>query len=152
MVRGALGPNLATKYETVVDAPKGPKHTSLYAEATYAIVDRLVLGAALERVLDQDDYNVLVQLEVPAFEILRLYASYQKIGFASLSDALPHWSSRSFEPNVVLTAQARLMLLPFLFLNGGLRQMYQWDSTYEQGSYRPGVDYIVTLEAGWEFN
>jgi len=145
--------NLPTKYEAVVNAPSGGRHTSVYGEATYAIVNRLVLGAGLERVTDLGTYNLLVHLEVPAIEILRLYLSYQKLGFGSMGDALPKWQGKAWEalePSVVLTAQARLMILPFLFLNGIARQMYEWNQGV--GVYESRLDYLATLEVGWEFN
>ncbi len=142
---------LFTKYAAVTGADPSPQRTSLYGEATYALVDNLVFGAALEHTGgDVPFYNVLLHLEVPAFEVLRLYASYEKLGVAELKDTFglaPN--GRSFEANAILFAQARLMILPFLFVSSALRQSYRFD---EIVGYLPELDFLAKVEIGWEFN
>ncbi|MBI3180310.1 MAG: hypothetical protein HYZ27_11655 [Deltaproteobacteria bacterium] len=142
---------LFTKYAAVTGADPDPQRTSIYGEATYALVDNLVFGAALERTQgDVPFYNVLLHLEVPAFEILRVYASYEKLGVAELGDTFKLAANgRSFEANAILFAQARLMLLPFLFVSGALRQSYHFD---EFVGYLPELDFLAKVEVGWEFD
>ncbi|MEK7704881.1 MAG: hypothetical protein AAB426_07975 [Myxococcota bacterium] len=142
-----------TKYEAIVARPRTRSLTSVYGEASYALVDEVVLGVGLERVADLGTYNLLVHLEVPAFELLRLYASYQKLGFARLGDAfkVPQGGPFRFEPDVLLYAQARMMVLPILFINARVIQSYQWDPTLHGGSYAPSLDFLGEVQLGWEF-
>ena len=123
--------------------------------AAYSLVDKLVLGVGLETVLDATrTYNLLVDVEVPAFEYLRLYASYQKIGYSDLSKSFARGqgSGFTFAPDVILLSQARVMILPILFVSAGLRQTYQWDALYKGGTYRAKLDYLLQAELGWEFS
>ncbi len=152
-----------TKYQAVVENPATGGHASVYAEASYALVDKIVLGAGLERVMDQDTYNLLLHLEIPAFEFLRLYASYQKLGFDDLGqsfalDKQKGQATPSFQGDAVLFSQARLMVLPILFISANVRQIYQWDTDFKTpdgdsvGAYRPKIDFLVEAELGWEFD
>ncbi len=160
VVRGKPTGLEPTKYEAVVDNKDGDSHASVYAEATYALVKQLVVGIGLERLLDEQSNNLLVDIEVPAFEFLRFYASYQKLGYRQLSKsfATVHGKSFSFESNTVLFSQARLMVLPILFVSGGLKQTYQWNADFRApdgtviGAYRPKLDFLFEVELGWELD
>ncbi len=154
MIRGEPTGTEKTQYEEVVLAAKGDKHTSVYGEATFALVNKLVAGVGVERIFDATpSHNILVHVEMPALEFLRLYASYQKLGFENLGDAFAFSADgKTLQADSVLNAQARIMILPILFVNVVAQQSFMWDELLNGGSYRPQLDFLVEAELGWEFD
>jgi hypothetical protein len=168
LIRGKPTGLEPTKYQAVAESDDTSGKASLYGEATYALVDNVVLGLGLERIVQAspepdgppNTYNLLVHVEVPAFELLRLYGSYQKIGFTELGDSFASAEGKSFafQPDTVLFAQARLMILPIMFLSAGARTTFEWDPKFRDadgnavGAYSPKLDYLIELEVGYEFD
>jgi hypothetical protein len=145
--------DLATKASFLDQAKSGEKLTSWYAEATYAWVDRLVIGGAIEQELDSGLFNALFQVEVPAIEYLRLYLSYQWFGLESFGDVMSTVQdtlSLDFNANSVFTAQARWMVLSFFFLRGGLEQRFRINP--DTASYENELNFMLGADVGWEFN
>lgn len=145
--------NEPTKFQAITSRRGAPKRSSVYGEASYSWVDRLIVGVGLERLfLQQALYNFLVHVEIPAFEFLRLYASYQKFGYRKLGDSFAlAENGKSLAPDAILASQLRLMLFPILFVNAGLQQSFQWDSARNAGSYKPKLDFLFSIQLGYEF-
>ncbi|MDP7039454.1 MAG: hypothetical protein QGI45_09865 [Myxococcota bacterium] len=152
--RGSQSGGQKTKYETVVEAENTGRHFSLYSEAFYALVDRLVVGGGIESLLDEGLYNLMLHLEVPASSVIQLYFTYYKNFYSDLakSFARAEGESFSFESDTVLYANMRVMVLPILFMNAGLKQTYQWDENYgASGGYNPTMDFVINAQLGLEF-
>ncbi len=141
-----------SKLEHVVLAPPSPWHMSVYADLTYALVDYVVVEAALARVLEADGtYDLMLGVEVPFWEHLRFAASYEKFGFTQLGRAFATATrTAAFESGVVLSAKLRWMVLPVLFLTFAARQTDRFNPLYFGGAYTPHLDWLVQLEVGYE--
>ena len=152
--RGSQSGGQQTKYQTIVEAENTGRHFSVYSEAFYALVDRLVVGGGIESLLDEGLYNLMMHLEVPASSVVQLYFTYYKNFFSDLakSFARAEGESFSFESDTVLYANMRVMVLPILFMNAGLKQTYQWDENYgASGGYNPTMDFVINAQLGLEF-
>ena len=152
--RGSQSGGQQTKYQAIAEAENNKRHFSLYGEAFYSLVDRLVVGGGIESLIDEGLYNLMLHMEVPASSIVQLYFTYYKNFFADLGKAFAQaeGESFSFESDTVLYTNMRIMVLPILFVNAGLKQTYQWDENYgASGGYNPTMDFVINAQLGLEF-
>lgn len=113
-------------------------------EASYAAVGGLGLSAAYQGSMGGRDSQVLLHAELPKGEHLRLLATYVR---NNPFDGAPLFTLEN--PNALLIAKAKVRVLPFMFINGEVSQVYRLQSASSEGArettaYPSGSD----LEAG----
>jgi len=121
-----------------------------FAEAAYSILGIFSLGAALEgqSLADSTFYNLLVHLDIPASDIVRLKGTYQKRHFEDFGQAF-----KFNEDNEWLSAVVRVKLLEILYLNGQVGHLWSLNrSVWERGSKEGDLDSGYGLyKAGWDW-
>lgn len=147
MVRGEPSSYAPTKLQYLQSLPKGVGH-NLYSEITFSVVDWLALSIAYEVGSGKIQQNLLLHAEFTATKWLKLFATYHKRNFQKSSELF------KFEQNDLLFAQARLTVLPILFLNGRASKTFLWDPSVDKGlgGLRNVWDYRVDVEIGWQWN
>lgn len=124
-------------------------------EATYSVVKGLGLSAAVQGALDGRDSQLVLHAEVPSGEHLRLLATYVR-------NDLTDWTNAFTlnDTNALLIGKAKVRILPFLFVNGEVTQMYRLrplDGTTEDltegtnAAFRNVLRWVIESEVGFEF-
>ncbi len=149
--------NIRTKYDVITNRLDDGQF-GYFVEAAYSILGYLSLGAALEGQSPDSSYNLLVHLDAPVLDILRLKATYQKRHFEDFGQAFTF-----LEDNEWLSAMVRLQVLKILFLNAEAGHLWRLNrNEYTAGSkkgqagpdhglYEAGWDFRFWLDAAWEW-
>lgn len=141
--------NEGTKYEEIALSKNKSTQHNMYTELNYTWLHKVVTGVGIERNFSNGTNNLLIQLEWPAFKVLRLYAVYQKLGYLGISKSFERSADkRGMAPDSILYTQVRFQLMKALYLNTMVRQQYQLDT---KGRYQPKFDYLMELQVGGEF-
>jgi hypothetical protein len=138
---------IRTKYDVVTSRPDDRQY-GYFVEGTYSILGKFSIGGALEGQQPNDSYHLLLHADVPALDMLRIRATYQKRHFSEFGRAFDFT-----EDNEWLSAMARVQLLPILFINaqvGHLWRLNRREYTGESSKGQPGPDYGL-YQAGWDF-
>lgn len=124
-------------------------------EATYSVVKGMGLSAAVQGSLDGRDSQLVLHAEVPSGDHLRLLATYVR-------NDLTDWTNAFTlnDTNALLIGKAKVRILPFLFVNGEVTQMYRLrpiDGTTEDltegtnAAFRNVLRWVIESEVGFEF-
>lgn len=134
--------NYTTKLQ-YIRSRTGPRRYGVYAEATYAIPEWLVLAAVFETESQGIDQHLMLHAEIP-WSWLQIFVTYHQRNL-----------DRPFtlDQNDLIYAGGRLMLLPILFLNGRVQKTFAWDdSAFDNlGAYTDDLNFQVDVEFGWQF-
>jgi len=153
-----FGPNdnpaqSATKlFDMMSRDPNGPKRVGFYGELQYAYSDLFAITAAYEDSSAKNGQNLILHLEVPAFEYVRFFGTIYRSGIASFGDVTKSVSSQLKADNTVYFAGARVKLLPILFVNLRAYRSWQMDQANTNNSYRNVTGFQADLEVGYEFS
>jgi hypothetical protein len=125
----------------------GGRASNAYFELTLSLIDKIAISVAYEGGGDPLLQNFLLHAEFTWFTWLRFFATYHKRNFSSVSELF------SFSQNDLLYAQARLAILPILFVNGRVMKSFVWDPSVDLGlgGMRNVLDYRIDLELGWQW-
>lgn len=125
-------------------------------EGTYSVVGGMGMSAAYQGSMDGRDDQMLLHVEVPTGDHLRLLATYVR---NSPRDGQPLFTLEN--PNVLLIGKAKLRVLPFMFVNGEVSQMYRLrasdgssDSNLTAGrpaQFENVLRWVLETEVGFEF-
>jgi hypothetical protein len=147
--------DVQTKYDAITSHDDAMAY-GYFAEAAYSILGIFSLGAALEgqTVTDRDYYNLLVHLDIPASEFVRLKGTYQKRHFEDFGQAF-----KFSEDNEWLSAVVRVKLLEILYLNGQVGHLWSLNRESfdrgnlgpEYGLYKAGWDWRIWADVALEF-
>jgi hypothetical protein len=138
---------IRTKYDAITSRPDDMQF-GYFIEAAYSILGYVSIGAALEGQSPESSYGLLVHLDAPVLDYVRLKATYQKRHMQDFGGAF------SFsEDNEWLSAMARIQVLPVLFINaeaGHLWRLNRDEFTAGSKKGQPGPDFGL-YQAGWDF-
>lgn len=125
-------------------------------EGTYSVVGGMGVSAAYQGSMDGRDDQMLMHVEVPTGEHLRLLATYVR---NNPRDGQPLFTLEN--PNVLLIGKAKIRVLPFMFINGEVSQMYRLratdgssESTLTAGrpaQFENVLRWVLETEVGFEF-
>ncbi len=154
-VQGQSSTDLASKLDYLRTLSGGSRF-GYYLECMYSIIGVGSLGAALEGgSTTAGDKNLLLHAQVPLL-IVDLYITYHKRNFEAFNSLF------KFEDNELLFVQSRIQILPFMYINAGLKRTFEFEEFVLNKSYsiahRSGMggftnvwDLQADLELGWEF-
>ncbi|RMG21350.1 MAG: hypothetical protein D6729_00940 [Deltaproteobacteria bacterium] len=139
--RQDAGGTWRTKYQAITAGDPALRHLGVYAEFTWAPQDRFGVSAAVELSTAAQANNLYLHFEVPTFRYLQFFFTVHKRGvtLANLG---------SLE-GTLLVAAGRLQVLPILWLNGRLHNLFVFDETQKIFTTELGVG--LDVELGWEF-
>ena len=136
-----------TKLAFMKSIHTGQRRSNGYFEVTFSWVDKLALTAAYDYGGGFQQQNFLLHFEFSAFDWLRLFATYHKRNFDNFNQLF------KFQENDLLYGQARVEILPFLFLNGRVMKTFVWDPAVDLGlgGLRNLWSYQLDVELGWQW-
>lgn len=126
---------------------RGNRRNNMYAEIQFSWVDKFAIAFAYEAGEGPRQQSMLVHAEFTAFDWLRFFATYHKRNFDNWNEVF------RFQQNDLFFSQARLEILPILFLNGRAMKTFLWDPNVDfgLGAFKNVWDYRVDLELGWQW-
>ena len=161
MIERVGGPTLPPKLDYVLNGDATARFVGYHAELSWAAAGGFSTTLAYEdgapvvqghpdptcNCFNADDSRILRDLafhvEYPVYSWFQFFVTLSKRSF--------EWSNvGTFDDNTLLYAQARLHLLPILFLNFGAYRTYQVDPT--SGAYHNAFGGNFSLEVGYEFD
>ena len=136
-----------TKLAFMQSIKTGSRRSNGYFEVTFSWVDKLALAVAYDYGGGFFQQNFLLHAEFSAFDWLRFFATYHKRNFDNFNQLF------KFAQNDLLYGQARLEILPFLFLNGRVMKTFEWDPAVDLGlgGLRNLWSYQIDIELGWQW-
>lgn len=136
-----------TKLEYLKSFRTGRRRHSFYAEGTFSIVDKFAISVAYERGGGELEQHFLIHAEFTALDWLRFFATYHKRNFGNANELF------KFQQNDLVYGQARLEVLPILFINGRMMKSFMWDPgvDFGLGGFRNVLDWKVDVELGWQW-